>query len=222
VTGVRRDCTCPRARHQHGTWRAYCNDKCRCDPCRAAWADYTRDRRRRIAQASWTRWPLYTTPHGTARRLRALAVIGYGCNEIALLLGKPSCVVQDWRGQRHAWVYGASAATVAALYDRLWSQPSADRYARKTRNLAARNGWLPPLAWDDDLIDDPDYTPNVETVPIVDEIAVELAMSGRPVHLTREEKREAWRRLEAAGLSARVIGQRLNVSTRSVQRRRAA
>ena len=33
---IKRDCQCPRARHQHGTIHAYREDKCRCPDCRAA------------------------------------------------------------------------------------------------------------------------------------------------------------------------------------------
>lgn len=36
---LRRDCRCPRARHVHGTRRAYQYDRCRCTPCRRAHAD---------------------------------------------------------------------------------------------------------------------------------------------------------------------------------------
>lgn len=35
---VERDCRCPRARHVHGTRRAYQYDRCRCTPCRSAHA----------------------------------------------------------------------------------------------------------------------------------------------------------------------------------------
>ncbi|RLP12243.1 hypothetical protein [Propionibacterium australiense] len=43
--GPRRDCHCPKARHEHGTLGAYQRDSCRCDECRAAnaarWYTYT-------------------------------------------------------------------------------------------------------------------------------------------------------------------------------------
>jgi ATP/maltotriose-dependent transcriptional regulator MalT len=55
----------------------------------------------------------------------------------------------------------------------------------------------------------------------VDEIAVEKAMAGDRVPLTVRERAIVVRRLTAAGLSARRIGERLGVTARSVQRYRS-
>ena len=41
-----RDCTHPKANHQHGTRTAYVLDRCRCDPCREAARVYEAQRRR--------------------------------------------------------------------------------------------------------------------------------------------------------------------------------
>lgn len=47
-------------------------------------------------------------------------------------------------------------AGVAALYEQLWNpahpNPTAVAHAR-------RHGWAPPMAWDDETIDDPNATP---------------------------------------------------------------
>lgn len=229
---VKRDCVCPRARHAHATWLAYCNDKCRCAPCSDAWAVYTRERRRRIAEASWSRWPLYVSPHSTMLRLQALATLGYGAAELATLLGTDACVIEAWRNGKPQWIFGSNAARVAALYDQLWDVPSKGRYAVKVTRLAARKSWLPPLALDDDVLNDPHYThslhPNMQALPLsvdpdfIDEIAVEQAIAGRRVRLTSAERAEAVRRLTAAGFSGRQIAERLHVSDRTVTRRRAA
>jgi hypothetical protein len=58
-----------------------------------------------------------------------------------------------------------SADDVAAAYDRLWDRPppgataAQRRAAAKTAARAARSGWAPPIAWDDDRIDLPGAGP---------------------------------------------------------------
>jgi hypothetical protein len=112
----------------------------------------------------------------------------------------------------------------------------------QTRARAARLGYKPPLAWDDDTIDDPttedyahipqpEYTkvlhPGISAAEqgnspdLIDEIAVEQAMTGRRVTLNRAETSEAITRLTAMGESAEEIGQRLGMSARNVVRFRA-
>lgn len=41
-------CTCPAARHEHGTVQAYSQDKCRCGPCRAAKSAYMKRQKRTV------------------------------------------------------------------------------------------------------------------------------------------------------------------------------
>jgi hypothetical protein len=40
------------------------------------------------------------------------------------------------------------------LYERLWDQPGP---SQRTAAIAKGKGWLPALAWDDDLIDRPEH-----------------------------------------------------------------
>ena len=229
--GVRRDCECKRARHEHGTRNAYVVDRCRCRPCRNASRDSQRERIRaqlygrydRLVDATEARnhirglmaagmgWErigevvgtrsgvaaiLYgrTSPDpaerrpprrriardlhgrimavtldlaagaiidgtGAARRLQALVAIGWTQTEIAARLGiHPGNLTPIIHGRSRIRV--GTAAKVAALYDQLWDQPQDDTRARK---YAARLGWVPPLAWDDDTIDDPAVTPDLGT-----------------------------------------------------------
>jgi hypothetical protein len=85
---------------------------------------------------------------------------------------------------------------------------------------AARNGYLPPLVWDDDTIDDPAAVPAVapDVEDVVDEVAVAEAMAGRRINLTRAEWDEAVRRLLAAGMSDTEVGDRLHVVDRTILR----
>lgn len=56
-------------------------------------------------------------------------------------------------------------SAIAAVYDRLWDRdpPAGTRLerqaAREIAERAARGGWAPPMAWDDDLIDLPNTRP---------------------------------------------------------------
>lgn len=112
---------------------------------------------------------------GTRRRLQALIAIGWpqrrlgriaglGRNSVGRLLEAPRCTA-------------AVRAAVADMYDRLWNttpQEDAGYTVTKARALAARRGWLPPLAWDS--IDDPDAKPYTapERRRTHDELAAEV------------------------------------------------
>jgi DNA-binding CsgD family transcriptional regulator len=219
---TRVDCACPRARHQHGHWHAYANDKCRCQPCRDAWAIYHR-RTRKTREHYNNGKPFRANITGTARRLQALAVVGWSNHELARRLDSTPFVVWKWQHGGHEWIKPESANRVAALYDDIWDTEPDGRYGRKIRNIAARHGWHPPMAWDDDDIDNPDALPfMLEDSDDLDDIAIDEAMRGRPVRLTKAEKAEAVRRMTARGDSAEQIAQRLHVSGRTVQRKRAA
>ncbi|SDD43005.1 hypothetical protein [Auraticoccus monumenti] len=105
---------------------------------------------------------------GTRRRLQALVAIGWSMSELGRRLGwQPANAWKLVTGEGQ--VTHHTAAGVRALYDELWNQPvtGSDRAtktsATRASQLAGRNGWLPPLAWDDDLIDDPASTPSCES-----------------------------------------------------------
>ena len=89
--------------------------------------------------------------HGTARRLQALVAIGWSQAYLASRLGwaegnfttllKPTPVKLST-----AW-------KVRQLYEELSSTPGP---SVRARNHAVKRGYLPPAAWDDDYIDDPE------------------------------------------------------------------
>ncbi|HEY5784305.1 MAG TPA: hypothetical protein VIT65_05980 [Microlunatus sp.] len=100
-------------------------------------------------------------PAGTRRRLQALVATGWTQSALARRLGiLPANLPKIVRGGRPA-IRVATRDAVRGLYDELWDQPppaltSAERRARtRALKLAAAQGWPPPMAWDDDLIDDP-------------------------------------------------------------------
>lgn len=228
VTGIRRDCTHPRARHEHGTRNAYALDNCRCTPCRQAsarygyelqvrqingqtdWIDPTPARAhlaalrqaglgtRRIEElTSVSRSALrelargqqdtihrdtearllalaLPTPAdlgatvpvdaaGTRRRVQALMRMGHPLPQIAAHAGLNRQALD--RALNHTHVQAATAVSIARTYEQLWdtapdtSTPARTAAVNRTRARALAAGWVPPAAWDDDAIDDPDATP---------------------------------------------------------------
>ena len=92
---------------------------------------------------------------GTTRRLRALVAIGYTQCDLAGRLGITSENSTDLFHAKGR-VLAATALKVAALYDRLSMTAGPSQAAR---DRARRLRWHPPLAWDDDTIDDPNAKP---------------------------------------------------------------
>ena len=99
----------------------------------------------------------------TRRRAQALVACGWSQARLARELGLTAA---NFCGMlRRDQVTAATARAVGELYDRLWNRPPPehDQHTRiaaaRARNHAGREGWAPPLAWDDDQIDDPHAHP---------------------------------------------------------------
>lgn len=100
---------------------------------------------------------------GTRRRLQALVAIGWSQSKLAIRLGMGranfSKVICG------SLVRKSTADAVTRLYLELWDQlppreSHRDRIAfSRSRGYAAELGWAPPMAWDDDKIDDPEARP---------------------------------------------------------------
>lgn len=167
---------------------------------------------------------------GTTRRLQGLAVMGWPLSSLADVLEVSVQAVASYRTRPTSTVRTARA--VRDLYDR-WSLlpgPSV-----RTTLAAQRAGWVSPLAWDDDSIDDPravphpsvgDSTGSAAALPesgvVLDEIAIDRAMHGDPVALSAIERRTAALTLARQGLNDPDIAARLRVSPRTVMRWRHA
>lgn len=242
---VKRDCTCKRARHVHGTRTAYVVDKCRCRPCTDASAKVQAERSRLQAYGRYDSGRVDAQPirehitmlmaygiglkriaalagvsnatlgkilygdqtrnmpprartekhvaagvlaikpsldnlgqtvsvdaTGTRRRIQALVTIGWSQSRIGERLGmEPSNFNRTIKADM---VHAETARKVKALYEELWDQPQTGTdwhtkaSASRARNYAKAHGWLPPLAWDDETIDDPATSPAVfEETPVV-------------------------------------------------------
>lgn len=101
-----------------------------------------------------------TGPH---RRLQALVAIGHSQAALAARLSMTRPNFGTLMAQ--AQVTASKARAVIALYDELWDTPPDETghrqkiSASRARNYATARGWPPPLAWDDDQIDNPDAAP---------------------------------------------------------------
>ena len=168
---------------------------------------------------------------GTRRRLRALAAIGWSNVKLARELGMTPSNYGAFLAR--PTVLARHAREVRELYDRLSATPPTptSNYDRvgieRVKAGARRNGWVGPLAWDDETIDDPAARPDVgrfrDDVDIVDEVAIHRAMRGdREVRLRIAERAEVIRRLVALGLNDQEIERRTGISSRTALRIRHA
>ncbi|MEA5454488.1 hypothetical protein SPF06_07120 [Sinomonas sp. JGH33] len=287
--GVKRECQCKRARHEHGTRTMYVRDKCRCRPCTDAnlAAERARARAKLYGRYDCGRVPaapvrehvqglmaagigikrvsalsgvstgtlsklLYGVPSkgigprercqrdvadrllavalgtaaladgalvdatGTHRRLQALVSIGYSVSRLGEMLGIDRANMAGPIG-RHPQVTAATARKAAALYERLWNVPHEPEghferiSASRARNHAAARGWAPPMAWDDDTIDDPAASPtgteqtmrtSAHTSELVEDIEHMLTTGASPeevAHRTGRNPRDLDRILYRAG-----------------------
>lgn len=96
---------------------------------------------------------------GTIRRLQALIARGWNQTLLAERLGYG--ISHFGKLLAHEQVTVATRDAVAALYDQLWDHNPQERTqqertaATRARSMARRRRWAPPMAWDDDQIDDP-------------------------------------------------------------------
>jgi transcriptional regulator with XRE-family HTH domain len=97
---------------------------------------------------------------GSHRRLQALVYLGWSMSKIADRLGM---TVQNFSTlMRNERVTAEKARKIRALYDGMWDEapPEATHHEKAAATLARRyarvRDWLPPMAWDEDLIDLPE------------------------------------------------------------------
>lgn len=138
---------------------------------------------------------------GAQRRLQALVATGWTQQAVAQHLGwTPANFGRLIHAPRPS-VLPSTHDLACALYDELWQGPPPPENSTqasaitRARNLAKRYGWVPPLAWDDDTIDNPMATPN-------------LGMPSK----SKESRREDVLELLHAGTHPDVIPGRLGIS----------
>lgn len=89
---------------------------------------------------------------GFTRRVQALQSIGYTYRQLESLGICPDIGPVGRHVDANRW------RRCVAAYDELWDKPGPSQRARLA---AARRGCAPPLAWDDDTIDDPAAVPDL-------------------------------------------------------------
>lgn len=138
---------------RHGTAVAYDAYKCRCPDARDAHRVY----RKRIRHGRITPGPVSTI--GSSRRLQALAAIGWTLDELVPHCGLTRDTLRRIRSRAQTQMYRSTAARIRELYEELSGTVGPSQIARDRARAA---GWAPPLAWDDDTIDDPDAVPHID------------------------------------------------------------
>ncbi len=104
------------------------------------------------------------TGWGTQRRLQALATRGWSSGAIGQATGIPAADITAAITDPQDTAADLSTR-VAQAYNLLWDRqppqatPHDQVMTRATRAEAERNGWAPPMAWDDEVIDLPDSQP---------------------------------------------------------------
>lgn len=145
---------------------------------------------------------------GTIRRVRALARLGWTFAHIIAAGGSAIHRLDQLKNQE--WVTERFAAAVHTAYEALSMTPGPSKY---TAGRAARAGWAPPLAWDDDTIDDPDAQPVDSTrADVIDEVAVHRALNGERVPLTTAERDRVIAVGIERGMTAAELARRLHIS----------
>lgn len=210
---------------RHGTITALMLDGCSCP-------EAIEDRNRRMRRARKMRQsgrPLRVPIVGVRRRIQALMAIGWPRPEIARRIGWQGGSLGDLANPRRSQVDRRTYLAVRAVYDELADKPGP---SARTKGWARNRGYLPPLAWDDDLIDDPTYDPLHigEHAPAVSVAAplmpLEVAVADG-IAFTRGRPRpaefiHAAERLERAsreqGVTVEAVAEQIGVSMRAIER----
>jgi hypothetical protein len=162
---------------------------------------------------------------GTRRRFRALIALGWPARTLGDRLGFSSrtnwfltCPDID----DAAPIRASTRTAVRRLYDELsLTKPAPARQVTRARGIATARRWAPPLAWDDDTIDDPAAAPDLgDQVDDVDEFAVEQVLAGERMTLTGATLHAAVHALAAAGHQPQAIAERLGIQVQQAHRLR--
>lgn len=184
---------------RHGTPSGYvagCRERC----CADAIARYECGRQWDLLNGR----PRTVPAIGAQRRIHALQRLGWSAEALSRRLGHSPKWVD--RVMKRSTIRRATHELIVSLYDELsMTLGPSDR----TRRRAEQKGWLPPLAYDDDRIDDPNYRPSRRVVvpKDVDQAVIERVLSGERLRTTAAEKREIMRRWLASGRSERQLCQ---------------
>jgi hypothetical protein len=142
-----------------------------CVACRHAATSRVQDyKKRRILNGGRVRGGHWTVPGrnsfigghlsadstGTRRRLQALGIMGYGWENLSERTGLAANNLGEIAKAKIPRIRQETADKIKALYDELSMHPREEtRGVKMIKNRLMRHGWVGPLAWDDETIDDP-------------------------------------------------------------------
>ncbi|WP_020580165.1 hypothetical protein [Actinopolymorpha alba] len=142
---------------------------------------------------------------GARRRIQALRAIGWTTADIAHHADLSPSLIRDILARRGSTITRTVHDGIRSAYDALAMTPGPSKTSR-TRALA--RGWAPPLAWDDDTMDDPNSQPHQgnDTADVdqdeLDHAAIWRRMDGdRTIALTQAEAAEVITRMRRRGYS---------------------
>lgn len=214
---------CP-SDHAHGaSTNCVTSHGCRCGDCRAARREYMYWHRHMIAAGRDDVFNRRVDATGTRRRIQALMCLGWSQSALERRSGIQQKVLSDHLYRDY--VSTRSRDRIAELYEQLShlippTENAGQRISvNKARAYARRHGWAPPLAWDD--IDNDPEPATAEPSGAVDEVAVDLAVHGHPVHLTPAERRACVVLLHAQYWSDSRIADTIRCTSKTVERIRA-
>lgn len=159
-------CPTDSSEHPHGNSSTCYLHGCKCDDC----CEAARERQfwyRNMKRAGKYKAPVKVPSRGVHRRIRALATMGWSCENVGELAGVSGARVRQW--MQADTVSIETHDLVAAVFAELWSKRApVTAHTARTVNRARRFGWPGPLHWDD-----------IDTDP-------------EPVTLTRDTDRAGW------------------------------
>lgn len=200
----------------HGTLSGYWTSGCRCLECRAARSEQAERNSRRIILGHP---PAIVDSTGARRRVYALHALGWSRADISAASGVSEQGIKA--SLARAALTRRKHDAICRAYDALSMQLGPSQWHR---SLARGRGWAPPLAWDDDAIDDPAAKPNTghtnghgkgsgrrgfaSRLPDPDILVAEVNRSGRRVVAERygSTPDAVWMRLNRAGYRASHTG----------------
>lgn len=151
------------------------------------------------------------TDVGVVRRVQALTRLGWSAPQIADAAGVPYTTIVRLRDHADRQVVGRDDLRdgIATAYDALSMRvPPLSRWTSRLSGKAERAGWAPPLAWDEDAIDDPAANPagavtrGARPHSDLDHGVVDDILAGDyALHATPAERAEVCRRWHARGRS---------------------
>lgn len=102
---------------------------------------------------------MYTDITGSIRRVQALSYLGYSSTLIAEMLGRKHFNIGHFSNRQKA-VWRDTAELICIAYEKYsMLSPEPGKATTAARNYARNRGYVGPLAWDEETIDDPRALP---------------------------------------------------------------